>query len=71
MEDDFPFQNGDFSGFILVLAERTPKQTILEASLPKNNTAPENRLCFKPKQSPNHCSLSSLYAVYISFILSL
>ena len=54
----FPFKKGDFSGSMLSFLECTPKQIILEASLPKTNIAPENRPCFKPKQSPNHCSLS-------------
>ena len=54
-----------FSGSMLSFLECTPKQIILEASLPKTNIAPENRPCFKPKQSPNHCSLSILLSFWV------
>ncbi len=59
----FPFKRW-FVRFDVSFLWSTPKQLTLEATLPKPKIAPENRPCFKPKQSPNHCSLSTIY-IYI------
>ena len=65
----FPFKRW-FVRFDVSFLWSTPKQLTLEATLPKPKIAPENRPCFKPKQSPNHCSLSTIY-IYIIILIFL